>query len=148
MSDVTSLYRQFNDAGILLYVGISINAFDRFRQHAKDKVWIDEVGSMTIERFSSRALALAAEAKAIVDERPKYNIAGNPLAQISKEIRPVQKREVNPFIKFNSKKITELQEDLLILIKFSNLNGDHEYMDYLTSLYHKATSAICDKIVA
>lgn len=77
MTDNTQLYRQFNRDGKLLYVGISINAFERFRQHAKDKTWIDTVASMTIEHFASRQEALDAERAAIESECPLWNIVFN-----------------------------------------------------------------------
>lgn len=85
MSDQTTLYRHFNAAGELLYVGISINAFERFKQHSSDKKWIDHVANMTIERFPNRNLALKAEKSAIQKEKPKYNIVYNAGTGNSKE---------------------------------------------------------------
>lgn len=80
MSEVTDLYRHFNLEGELLYVGISINAFERYKQHAIEKDWFDSVINMTVERFSTRQQALEAEKAAIKAEKPKYNVVHNPIA--------------------------------------------------------------------
>jgi predicted GIY-YIG superfamily endonuclease len=68
----TSLYRHFNKAGRLLYVGISHDPFRRFQQHA-DKSWKADVTRVEIEYHESLDHALFAEATAIRDEDPLYN---------------------------------------------------------------------------
>ena len=67
------LYRHFDKHGSLLYVGISLSALGRLQQHKKAR-WISKVTKVTIEVFESREVALMAEAKAIKDENPTYNI--------------------------------------------------------------------------
>ena len=70
----TALYRFFDDAGTLLYVGISNSWTRRFESHLNDKPWIKDVSQTTISWFDKRYKAIAAERTAIRWENPKYNI--------------------------------------------------------------------------
>jgi hypothetical protein len=74
--DATCLYRHFDDEGNLLYVGISLSHLQRLGQHKANAYWFDRIKRVEIERFSSRVKAKAAEDKAIVEQKPKCNIAG------------------------------------------------------------------------
>lgn len=76
-SDETWLYRMFDQEGVLLYIGISKDAFARFSQHAKDKPWIGQVARWERESFATRNAALAAEKSAIKSEFPLYNVVHN-----------------------------------------------------------------------
>jgi len=67
------LYRHFDKDGNLLYVGISINAFQRLSQHKNSSSWFDEITRVEIERYPSRSAVEAAEKKAIIDEKPIHN---------------------------------------------------------------------------
>jgi hypothetical protein len=69
----TSLYRHFNATGVLLYVGIATDHHIRFRSHLKLSEWKDKIATVTVERFSTRAEAEAAEVAAIQTEEPLYN---------------------------------------------------------------------------
>jgi hypothetical protein len=73
----TALYRHFDSAGTLLYVGISISAANRLSQHMHGSPWAREIASMTIEHHDSRAAAEAAERVAIKAEKPLWNKAHN-----------------------------------------------------------------------
>jgi len=74
----TDLYRFFNANGALLYIGISLSAVHRASQHKGDKAWWSDVSKMTVERISgTRADALAAERRAIVQEKPLHNVVHN-----------------------------------------------------------------------
>ena len=70
----TCLYRHFDAAGRLLYVGISLSAVARLSQHMDGSSWADEIKSMTIERFPTRQEAHEAERQAIRDENPAHNL--------------------------------------------------------------------------
>jgi hypothetical protein len=70
----TSLYRHFDKDGRLLYVGISKNAVARLGGH-RGKSWYHEIEAVKIERHKSREHALYAEALAIQNEQPLYNLA-------------------------------------------------------------------------
>lgn len=73
-SDQTALYRHFDDGGQLLYVGISLNAIGRLVQHRQSSHWANQIAKMTVEYYPTRTEALAAEVKAIREERPLHNI--------------------------------------------------------------------------
>lgn len=68
------LYRYFNAEDELLYIGISLCAFTRLRQHIGIDEWAGQITKVTIEHFANRSAALQAERKAIREEKPKYNI--------------------------------------------------------------------------
>lgn len=74
---VTELYRHFDAAGKLLYVGISLSTAVRLASHKTNSRWARQIASITIERFPTRAAALAAERAAIETEHPVYNKAFN-----------------------------------------------------------------------
>lgn len=71
------LYRFYNAAGRLLYVGISNNPDRRWGEHADDKPWWGEVEDQTSERAGDMHDALALEEEAIRAERPLYNVVHN-----------------------------------------------------------------------
>lgn len=70
----TALYRVFNRAGGLLYIGISHNPDVRLGQHSQTKDWWSEVHERRIERFDARSDAETAERRAIEGERPIWNL--------------------------------------------------------------------------
>lgn len=70
------LYRLYNRAGFLLYVGITDNVFRRWKEHSRDKPWWSEVHKFTQDWFPDRAAVEAAERHAISSERPLYNVVG------------------------------------------------------------------------
>jgi hypothetical protein len=74
----THLYRYFAPDSRLLYVGISVSAFLRHKQHRTQSHWFPEAGNMTWQTFETRKEAIAAEAEAIRTERPIYNGTHNP----------------------------------------------------------------------
>jgi predicted GIY-YIG superfamily endonuclease len=73
----TALYRFFDKAGQLLYIGISNCIPRRLDQHEDTKPWFTEASQITVEHHPTRLAALAKEKKAIKAERPKYNIQHN-----------------------------------------------------------------------
>ena len=66
------MYRLYDEAGSLLYVGASSTPAARLMEH-RDKAWWPAIDSMTVEQFNSRREALVAETAAIGSERPRYN---------------------------------------------------------------------------
>jgi predicted GIY-YIG superfamily endonuclease len=72
----TTLYRLFDQDGELLYVGISGRWVRRLARHAAQQGWWDEVATVTRQPFPSRSEALEAEAAAIRQEHPRYNVQG------------------------------------------------------------------------
>ena len=77
MSQQNVLYRFFDANDELLYVGISMTPWERFRQHRQDKSWWVDIRKTTMEPYPSRAAVMAAERTAIIEERPRYNVVHN-----------------------------------------------------------------------
>ncbi len=75
---MNDLYRMFDRAGRLLYVGISFNAGERATQHAETKPWWPQVDHIRIEHLEcSREDALRKERWTIYAEKPLHNIQHN-----------------------------------------------------------------------
>jgi predicted GIY-YIG superfamily endonuclease len=70
----TYLYRLWDDADRLLYVGISKSAIHRLHEHLTEQPWADQIVKQTVERHATRQAALAAEKYAIQTEGPLHNI--------------------------------------------------------------------------
>lgn len=71
----TALYRHFDAAGRLLYVGISLSAVQRLAQHKQASHWFAQIARVDVEWLPSRHDALRAESKAIANEAPLHNRA-------------------------------------------------------------------------
>jgi predicted GIY-YIG superfamily endonuclease len=74
----TAVYRLYDAAGRLLYVGVTDHLRVRLGQHAKDKSWWPEVASRTIAWYGTRQEAEDAETKAIGEEKPIHNKVRRP----------------------------------------------------------------------
>lgn len=98
---MTQLYRHFNAHGDLLYVGISKSAFDRYMQHKYGSKWYEEIRSMTIEYFPSRAEAEAAERRAIIAEKPLWNVTYNQPEKPQKTKRPATSKNLKAKLTFD-----------------------------------------------
>lgn len=72
------VYRFFNSAGDLLYIGTTEDFARRSAQHRALREWWPEVASHTIEEHSTRQAAEQAERAAIFAENPRYNVADHP----------------------------------------------------------------------
>lgn len=73
MSERTALYRLYDEADVLLYVGITNDPETRWTYHARQKTWWPEVHRRAVEWKATRDEAEAAEAKAIGCENPRWN---------------------------------------------------------------------------
>lgn len=67
------VYRLWDEAGELLYVGISKTLTNRLMQHDSNQPWAHEIASVTGKRYATREKARAAEIDAIQTEHPRYN---------------------------------------------------------------------------
>jgi prevent-host-death family protein len=74
----TALYRLYDEADVLLYIGISHQPDVRFEQHSKLKEWWPQVDRREVQWFDDRPSAAAAEADAIRSEDPEYNGTYSP----------------------------------------------------------------------
>jgi excinuclease UvrABC nuclease subunit len=70
----TALYRLFDAAGQLLYVGIATSPRTRWYAHREEKRWWPQVARESVEWFPSRTDAKAAEKTAIRAEAPVFNV--------------------------------------------------------------------------
>lgn len=73
----TTLYRHFDSNDNLLYVGISLSAYERFKQHLSQSGWSIQSIKMTMQHYNTREEALIAEKDAIINERPIHNKVHN-----------------------------------------------------------------------
>ena len=68
-----ALYRAYDDAGRLLYIGVSKHWPKRWAQHADFSPWVYEVTRLEVEYFASRQQACERERQAIQAESPRWN---------------------------------------------------------------------------
>ena len=73
-TEKTCLYRHFDKAGTLLYVGIARDHQSRLKAHSRYAEWKYRIAMVTIEHFDTREDAARAEFMAIQAERPLHNI--------------------------------------------------------------------------
>jgi len=78
---VFTLYRFFDAESTLLYVGQTVNARARLRNHERKKDWFPSVTKITTERFPDAETLTAAETAAIRNEKPAHNVAHNRAAR-------------------------------------------------------------------
>lgn len=70
---MTCVYRLYDNAGRLLYVGVAYDFDTRFKAHAKEKDWWPLVAHRDITWFDNRFDAMYEEARAIENESPIHN---------------------------------------------------------------------------
>jgi excinuclease UvrABC nuclease subunit len=68
------LYRLYDAAGALLYVGITRSIGQRLQDHSQNQPWWPEVADCRVEFLPNRAALHAAELLAIKVEHPRYNL--------------------------------------------------------------------------
>lgn len=70
------LYRFYDKAGQLLYVGISLHAAVRAMDHRRDKTWWPLVSRIDVKHYRSKGWTkmLVLEQRAIETERPLFNV--------------------------------------------------------------------------
>lgn len=100
------LYRHYDADDNLLYVGISLSALMRLMQHRDSSDWFLSISKVTIENFPTREKALEAETNAIVNEKPKHNIAKRKA-----KYKPQTYKEVKQKLHEDYEKIPEYYND-------------------------------------
>lgn len=75
------VYRLIGEDEALLYVGCSVDPAARLASHRIDRPWSDLIARQDVEGPFSRCDALAREARAISTERPRFNVAHNPMPE-------------------------------------------------------------------
>lgn len=68
------LYRHFDRAGKLLYVGVSISALNRLSAHKQHAHWFWSIARVEVASYPTREASLEAEKNAIQKEHPLFNI--------------------------------------------------------------------------
>lgn len=68
------LYRFFDSAGRLLYIGATDRFVARLASHQHTKPWFHDIEQISMERYSTRDALMEAEAEAIRNENPLYNL--------------------------------------------------------------------------
>jgi predicted GIY-YIG superfamily endonuclease len=68
------LYRMYDAARRLLYVGITMNVPARMADHRGEKPWWSEISTIELQHFTTRKEVELAEKKAIRTERPAFNV--------------------------------------------------------------------------
>lgn len=86
ISAPTSVYRYYDQYGVLLYVGITDRGTERNREHNRDKDWWVLVSRQEVDHHPDRASALTAEAALIRKHQPPFNTQHNPNQQASQEM--------------------------------------------------------------
>jgi len=72
------IYRLYDSANVLLYIGISKSALVRLTQHLDSQPWADEVANVKVEHHDvSRRQIESMERAAIIAERPRHNVVHN-----------------------------------------------------------------------
>jgi predicted GIY-YIG superfamily endonuclease len=86
VSKRTAVYRFYDAADRLLYVGMTENPAVRFTSHESLKPWWPDVARQTINWYDTREEADAVETEAIRTERAVHNVAGSPWAPPPREL--------------------------------------------------------------
>ena len=73
MTEPCAVYRHLNAAGETLYIGCSVNPFQRFACHLSQSSWITEVVQMQVQWFASKEEATGEEKRLILSECPPNN---------------------------------------------------------------------------
>lgn len=71
-----AVYRHYDDAGRLLYIGACGNPRKRLSSHVSQSKWFRQIVRVEIEWFDDGDAALAAELAAIRTENPVHNVRG------------------------------------------------------------------------
>jgi predicted GIY-YIG superfamily endonuclease len=81
------LYRFYDRTGVLLYVGITVDFEQRWRQHSKGRDWWSKVDhtATRVEYCLGRRAALDAEREAIKAEKPLHNDQHNEWVYIDRQ---------------------------------------------------------------
>ena len=125
----TQLYRHFDDEGNLLYVGISLSAIYRLKQH-RNSHWSDKIARVDITHYQSRAEAMRAEILAIESEMPLYNIVRSTMPQDARQIPrlkfDISDSDLSRLAIDNQVQAEKYQRDLWL-----NTLNDDEYEEYM-----------------
>lgn len=95
MPDRTAVYRIYDEADSLLYVGVASSFGRRWSQHSSKQEWWPMVHRQTVTWYGTREDAEAAETVAIRDEKPVYNVMPGNLTR-SRGVTPNRPIRIEP----------------------------------------------------
>lgn len=122
----TALYRHYDAVSNLLYIGISLSATYRLRQHKSSTQWANDAVRMETEWFDTRKEAEAAEIAAIKNEKPKFNVTHNVEPKLGQKLKV-------KVIGVSTRKFEELTlEEKRIIWACIALKNDPKEQAYLT----------------
>jgi hypothetical protein len=113
----TALYRFFDADDELLYVGISRDPAERWKQH-RDKPWWRDVAMRVVEWHDDRPSAERAERKAIQTEGPRYNVQHNqrPAGAVVVEALSAPKRSYRTLVDLYPDGISDAQARRIVAL--------------------------------
>ncbi len=88
-----ALYRHWDTAGVLLYVGISVDTSKRRAAHLRQARWVRFHDSETVEWLPDRSAAELAERTAIENENPIFNLTYAAAGATERRLRYLVARE-------------------------------------------------------
>lgn len=91
-----ALYRMYGPERRLLYIGLTTNLEDRLADHRSMKRWWEDVVTIEIEHFPTRAGAVEAERRAIIDEVPEHNVTNGYAAPSGWRPKAPARRRTSP----------------------------------------------------
>lgn len=91
-----ALYRFYDVADDLLYIGVTHDPGARWASHRKDKPWWHEVTRISVETHPSRTAVLEAERTAILAEQPRYNVVHNRRTATGQQVSTPQLDRLSP----------------------------------------------------
>lgn len=87
-----ALYRIFNEKEEPIYIGCSQNIYARLKGHLSERLWRCEIATVKVTWFAGYLAAARAEAEAIRNEKPKYNVVVSNPENIGNHHRPKRTR--------------------------------------------------------
>jgi hypothetical protein len=74
----TAVYRFYDAADTLLYVGMTVDTRKRWAHHASNKPWWPDVARREVVWYARSGDAAREESRAMEEERPLHNVSGSP----------------------------------------------------------------------
>ena len=113
--DSTAVYRLYNAAGVLLYVGCTRNLPARMASHRAGKPWAGEIARTEVAWYDTRSGALAAETAAIIAEDPRHNVVRmrGTTPTTTFRLSPTLKRRVQILAALRGDTLTDIVNDYL-----------------------------------
>jgi GIY-YIG catalytic domain. len=81
-SDASAVYRIYNAADELIYIGMSYEPAVRARVQRREKAWGHEIDRYEVDWHPNRATSQRAEEELIKEFRPRYNVVHTPAHKV------------------------------------------------------------------